>query len=62
MPKSSDTHKAYLVAINSNNEPKYFYQSIKNDKWKEVVKKGIQALEKKGTWTLEALPKGKKCY
>ncbi|KAJ9566378.1 hypothetical protein OSB04_002344 [Centaurea solstitialis] len=55
----SDTHKAFLAAIDSNVEPKHFYQAVKNDRWKEAMRKEIQALEKNGTWTLEDLPDGK---
>ncbi|KAD4887930.1 hypothetical protein E3N88_20003 [Mikania micrantha] len=56
----SETHKAFLAAIDSNDEPKYFHQAVKDIKWKEAMKNEIQALEKNGTWTLEELPKGKK--
>ncbi|KAJ9561853.1 LOW QUALITY PROTEIN: hypothetical protein OSB04_007013 [Centaurea solstitialis] len=55
----SYTHKAFLAAINSNVEPKHFHQAVKNDRWKEAMRKEIQALEKNGTWTLEDLPEGK---
>lgn len=44
------------MAIDSNDDPRAFYQAIKSDKWKEAMKKEIQASEKNGTWTLEDLP------
>lgn len=58
--KFSNSHKAFLAAIDSNNEPKYFAQAVKDNRWKEAMKKEIKALEANDTWTLEELPKGKR--
>ncbi|XP_076916331.1 uncharacterized protein LOC143575998 [Bidens hawaiensis] len=57
--KFSKSHKAFLAAIDSNDEPKHFHQAIKDVKWKEAMKKEIRALEENGTWTLQELPEGK---
>nr|KAJ0204101.1 hypothetical protein LSAT_V11C500295510 [Lactuca sativa] len=38
---------------------KKFHQAIKDERWKEVMKREIRALEENGTWTLEKLPEGK---
>ncbi|XP_076928667.1 uncharacterized protein LOC143592687 [Bidens hawaiensis] len=46
--------------IDSEIEPKHFFQAVKDDRWIEAMKKEIQALEKIGTWSLEELPKGKR--
>ncbi|GKU87876.1 hypothetical protein SLEP1_g2207 [Rubroshorea leprosula] len=56
----SRKHSTYLAAITSIDEPKSFYQAIKNEKWREAMRKEITALEQNGTWTLEQLPAGKK--
>ncbi|GJZ72106.1 putative RNA-directed DNA polymerase [Tanacetum coccineum] len=57
--KFTTAHKAFLAAIDTNNEPKFFHQAVKDDRWKEAMKKEIQALKENGTWTLENLPEGK---
>ncbi|XP_076958475.1 uncharacterized protein LOC143634207 [Bidens hawaiensis] len=54
------SHKVVLAAIDSTDEPKYFHQAIKDDRWKEAMKKEICALENNGTWTLESIPEGKR--
>lgn len=56
----SHNHKAFLAAITSHDEPKFFSQAVKDPMWCEAMKKEIKALEENGTWTLETLPPGKK--
>lgn len=56
--KFTDSHKAFMTTITSNNEPKYFKQVVQDPKWVEAMKKELQALETNGTWTFEELPKG----
>ncbi|KAM0002197.1 putative RNA-directed DNA polymerase [Helianthus debilis subsp. tardiflorus] len=56
----SNSHKAFLSAITSNNEPKFFGQAIRDPKWIDAMKAEIQALEQNQTWTLEDLPDGKR--
>ncbi|KAJ9542625.1 hypothetical protein OSB04_029131 [Centaurea solstitialis] len=56
----SANHKAFLTAINNNDEPKHFKQAAKDARWREAMQTEIKALEKNGTWTLEYLPKGKR--
>ncbi|XP_076888387.1 uncharacterized protein LOC143538804 [Bidens hawaiensis] len=56
----SNAHKAFLAAIDSIDEPKFFHRAMKNDKWKEAMQKEIRALEENGTLTLEKLPEGKR--
>lgn len=41
-------------------EPKIFFQAIKDPVWRETMDKEIQALEKIGTWILTPLPASKK--
>lgn len=55
----SKTHKTFLAAITTNDEPKNFKQAIQNPKWIEAMKKEIQALEQNDTWTIKSLPEGK---
>lgn len=56
----SHHHKCYLAAITSSDEPKNFWQAIKDPRWREAMKNEINALEENKTWTLEYLPPGKK--
>ncbi|KAI3722512.1 hypothetical protein L2E82_33551 [Cichorium intybus] len=58
--KFSDSHKRFLAAITSNDEPNCFKQAIQDPRWVEAMKKEIHALEQNETWTLETLPKGKR--
>ncbi|GKV52821.1 hypothetical protein SLEP1_g59381, partial [Rubroshorea leprosula] len=56
----SPNHIALLAAITSNDEPRSFLQAIKNEKWREALRKEIIALEENSTWTLEGLPPDKR--
>lgn len=58
--KFTASHKAFLSAITSHDEPKYFSQAVKDPQWRDAMQREIDALEKNGTWTLESLPFGKK--
>ncbi|XP_076937403.1 uncharacterized protein LOC143605020 [Bidens hawaiensis] len=55
----SNSHKAFLAAISTNDEPKTFRQAMQDDSWREAMKREIQALEQNETWTLVELPEGK---
>lgn len=35
--KFSKSHKAFLAAIDSNDEPKFFHQAVKDERWKEAM-------------------------
>lgn len=54
------SHKAFLMAIATQSEPKSFSQATKCPQWQEVMKNEIEALENNNTWTLTHLPPGKK--
>ncbi|KAJ0878385.1 putative RNA-directed DNA polymerase [Helianthus annuus] len=58
--KFFSTHKDFLSAIESHDEPKTFRQASQDHEWREAMKKEIKALEQNRTWTLEALPKNKR--
>ncbi|KAK3029403.1 LOW QUALITY PROTEIN: hypothetical protein RJ639_039747 [Escallonia herrerae] len=57
--KFSKTHTAFLAAISSVDEPKYFSQAVKHAHWRNAMAKEISALEANNTWTLMPLPSGK---
>ncbi|CAH9145017.1 unnamed protein product [Cuscuta epithymum] len=58
--KFSLTHKAFLAAITSRDEPKYFSQAVQDPIWREAMQKEITALEENQTWILVNLPAGKR--
>ena len=58
--KFSSTHKAFLVSITSEFEPKSFHEAMKLSQWREAMIKEIIALEQNGTWPVVDLPPGKK--
>jgi len=58
--KFSTSHRALLTAITNHDEPKYFSQAIKDDRWKDAMRKEISALEENQTWTYAILPAGKR--
>ncbi|CAH9112219.1 unnamed protein product [Cuscuta epithymum] len=58
--KFSSTHKAFLAAITSRDEPKYFSQAVQDPLWREAMQKEIHALEENTTWSLVHLPPGKR--
>ncbi|KAK3042006.1 hypothetical protein RJ639_001708 [Escallonia herrerae] len=53
------THIAFLAAISSVDEPKYFSQAVKHAHWRDAMAKEISALEDNNTWTFVPLPSGK---
>ncbi|KAK3034295.1 hypothetical protein RJ639_034099 [Escallonia herrerae] len=59
-PGSAETHTAFLAAISSVDEPKYFSQAVKHAHWRDAMAKEISALEANNTWTLMPLPSGKR--
>ena len=57
--KFSPSHRAFLAAITSIDEPTLFSQTVKNPQWREAMANEIATLEANNTWTLETLPPGK---
>lgn len=55
-----DSHKAFLTAITSNDEPKNFKENIQDQNWRDAIQTEIKELEESGTWTVENLPDGKR--
>jgi len=49
-----------MAAITKVVEPRYFHEAIQDPNWREAMIKETDALEKNNTWSVEALPLGKK--
>lgn len=56
----TNAHKAFLLAISTQDEPKHFSQAAKNQNWRDAMQREITALENNDTWILTDLPPGKK--
>ncbi|XP_074299636.1 uncharacterized protein LOC141630781 [Silene latifolia] len=50
----------FLEAINETREPQHYFEAAKNSKWRDAMRKEIDALEINGTWRIVSLPNGKK--
>ena len=55
----SNSHRAFLINIILNKEPKSYPQAMKSVEWRDAMTKEIQVLESNNTWDLCPLPKGK---
>lgn len=51
---------AFLAAVTTTSEPTRYSEAVKEEKWREAMKKEIEALERSSTWELDILPPGKK--
>ena len=49
-------YRAFLAAITTGVEPNSFAEAMKNDRWKDAMKREIQALEENKGWTIEPFP------
>nr|KAJ0186503.1 hypothetical protein LSAT_V11C900486210 [Lactuca sativa] len=58
--KFTTTHKSFLAAIVTHDEPKKFHQAVKDDRWKKAMQREITGLEENNTWELTLLPPRKK--
>lgn len=54
--KFTESHKVFLAAINSHDEPKSFSQASQDHEWREPMKREIRALEQNDTWVLQDVP------
>jgi len=57
--KFSNVHRHYLAATSKVVEPRFFYEAVQEQKWKEAMAKEIEALEDNNAWSVEELPPGK---
>ena len=56
----SAKHHIFLAAAIAKIEPACYLEAVKDARWREAMRKEIEALENNDTWTLETLPQGKK--
>lgn len=56
---SEEEETTYMVTGDIN-DPLYFEDAVKEEKWKEAMDKEINSIEKNNTWSLTHLPKGAK--
>ena len=56
----SDQFQAFLLSITSGVEPVHYKDAIEDENWRFAVEEEIVALEDRDTWTVVALPPGKK--
>lgn len=56
----SGEDEAHMVQDISVEDPFYFEDAMKEEKWRQAMDAEIQAIEKNNTWTLTDLPKGAK--
>ena len=47
---------AFLAAITTGVEPNSFVEAMKNDRWKDTMKREIHSLEENKGWTIEPFP------
>jgi len=48
--------EAYMVQNVSTGDPLYFEETVKKEKWRQVMDSEISSLEKNKTWSLSELP------
>ena len=53
-------HRFFLAVVTIGCEPNIYAEAIKDECWREAMRKEIQALEDNETWTVENLPPKKK--
>ena len=53
-------HPFFLAVVTTGCEPSTYAEAIKDERWREAMRKEIHSLENNGTWTGENLPPGKK--
>ncbi|CAH9140526.1 unnamed protein product [Cuscuta epithymum] len=56
----SVSHRAFLAAISAHKEPSSFQEAVRHPEWRAAMKREIDALERTGTWEIQALPPGKR--
>ncbi|CAL1359264.1 unnamed protein product [Linum trigynum] len=53
-------YRAFLAAQTHYDEPRFFYQAVREQVWRDSMTREIRALEENGTWSLVFLPPGKR--
>ena len=57
--KLCSPYSKFISNISSIVEPRYFFEAIKDPKWKAAINSKLQALEANKTWSIVDLPPGK---
>ncbi|KAG7599299.1 Reverse transcriptase RNA-dependent DNA polymerase [Arabidopsis suecica] len=57
--KYTPLFQSYILAYNTETEPKTFAQTMKSEKWTKAADEELQAMELNKTWIVESLPPGK---
>jgi hypothetical protein len=58
--KISQPHKTFLANLNTIQIPTNVFEALSDKNWKQAMDTEMEALEKNKTWSLVALPEGKK--
>lgn len=58
--KLSPKHRAFTTSLSAEKEPASFAQAVCEPKWRLAMQQELAALKANGTWSLQALPLGKK--
>ncbi|XP_074284115.1 uncharacterized protein LOC141608671 [Silene latifolia] len=45
-------HRNFIAAIDTNKEPKNYFEAVKKEEWRLAMASEIEALEKNGTWKI----------
>lgn len=56
----SNTHRAFLSTISSNDEPQSFSQAVKIQHWRDAMTAEVEALQNNQTWSITPLSPNKK--
>ena len=56
---SKEEHLNAMIIL-TENDPSTFEEAVKSNKWKDVMNKAIEAIERNKTWVLTTLPEGVK--
>lgn len=58
--KFSCLHRLFLSAITVHVEPRNYAKAAEDHRWRETMRKEIDALKANNTWYVEVLPNGKR--
>lgn len=56
----SGSHLTFLIALDSNNEPKSYNEAMKDIHWRKAMVNEIRAFEDNVKWTIQELAAGKR--
>ena len=53
-------HRVFLAALSIEREPMHYSAAVKDSRWRDAMRREIEALESNDTWIIDDLPAGKK--